>query len=69
MKLTQELFCKAIDFAKTRRETRGDAQAGSAEFERSTVKDGEVILKNKPLGGWRFGEVELTRVKIDDIPA
>lgn len=67
MKLTQELFEKAIEFAKNRRETSGDAQAGSAEFERSSVKDEEVILSNKPLGGWRHGEVELTRVKLSDI--
>jgi len=67
MKLNQEVFEKAIDFAKNRRETTGDAQAGSAELEYSLIEEAEVVLINKPMSGSRFPIVTLTRVSIKDI--
>lgn len=62
-----ELFDAAIKFAVARRASKGDAQAGRAEIERSVIKDGFIILRYKPLSGWRFPEVELTRVSLSDI--
>lgn len=69
MELTQEIFNKAVNFAINRGETRGDKQARSAEIDRSYVKDGKVVLVNKPLSGWRFSEVVLTTVLVSDISA
>lgn len=67
MELTKELFDRAVAFAVRRKATRGDAQASSAEFSRSFIENGEIVLVNKPLSGWRFPEIQLAKVSCDEI--
>jgi len=69
--VSEQEFNAAVEFALNRYETKGDAQARSAEIERSFVDldRQEVVLVNKPLSGWRFSTVRLTSVPLKSISA